>query len=815
MLERLAALDAVDVDASDEGPRLRPLFRDKQELEQFRERHGKACVQRRNLADFTGPCFLGIDAGSTTTKAALVDEDGNLLYSAYGNNGGSPLRSTVEILSGLYDCMPPGAVIAAAAVTGYGEKLLSAALKADFGEIETVAHYRAAEHFLPGVEFVLDIGGQDMKCLRIRDGVIDEILLNEACSSGCGSFIETFAVSLGLSAQSFSEQALMASQPVDLGSRCTVFMNSRVKQAQKEGLTPGDISAGLSYSVIKNALTKVIKIKRSEDFGRGIVVQGGTFYNEAVLRAFEQVSGRQAVRPDICGIMGAFGVALIARDRMRFSKVSTLMSASELAEFGSDVSLKRCTLCGNKCLLTLNTFTDGRVFTSGNRCERGAGADKPRGSELPNLFAYKYKRVFDYKSLPADNTRKTIGIPRVLNMFENYPFWFTFLSSLGYRVVLSRPSSKTLFDEGLDTIPAESVCYPAKMVHGHVADLMDKKVDIIFYPSVPFEKKEDSGATNHYNCPIVAAYPELIRTNIDGLNTDVPELLAPFVSLDDPEGLKRILVQVFVGRGFSKHKISRAFRLAWKEMHVVKDDLRRKGEEVLEFLERTRTRGIVLCGRPYHSDPGINHGIPEIITGMGMAVLTEDSVAHLGKVARPLRVYDQWVYHSRLYAAAHYTVTNPLLELVQLNSFGCGIDAVTTDQVHEILHSHGQLYTVLKIDEGNQLGAARIRLRSLKAVMDERFQGESETVSPISPRERVVFTREMKKRYTIIAPQMSPIHFQFIEPAFRASGYDVVILPTVDDQDIETGLKYVNNDACYPTIITVGQVLAAISTGKF
>ena len=739
-----------------------PLFKDDAELEAFRARHAKAKVKRGDLATFSGKCYLGIDAGSTTTKAALIDGEGALLYSSYGSNEGSPLNSTVKILKELYSLLPDKAVIAKATVTGYGEKLLQAGLKLDIGEIETVAHFKAAEFFLPGVDFILDIGGQDMKCLKIKDGVIDEILLNEACSSGCGSFIETFAISLGQSVQDFAGEALTSIQPVDLGTRCTVFMNSRVKQAQKEGASVGDISAGLSYSVIRNAITKVIKIKNPEDLGKKIIVQGGTFYNEAVLKSFEMISGREAVRPDISGIMGAFGAAVISKERSSADSLSSMLGPGEIDSFHVENSMKRCGLCGNNCLMTLSTFPDGRVFTSGNRCERGAGVAISKKQKLPNLYDYKYKKTFAYKPLKKDDAVATIGIPRALNMYENYPFWFTFLTELGYRVVLSKPSSKALFDSGLETIPAESVCYPAKLVHGHIADLIKKEVDLVFYPSIPFENKEDQGATNNYNCPIVATYPEVIRTNVEEFSLGRTEILAPFLSLHDEPKLAKRLSQIFGERGFSNRKIRKALELALKERDSVKKDIQNKGEETIEYLKTNKIKGVVLAGRPYHVDPEIHHGIPELLNSMGMAVLSEDSVSHLGNVARPLRVYDQWVYHSRLYSAAHYVATNPLLEMVQLNSFSCGIDAVTSDQVHEILTGHGKIFTILKIDEGNQLGAARIRLRSLKAVIDERELSSFTSLKTYNPAPRVPFTKEMKeKKYTILAPQMSPIHFQF------------------------------------------------------
>ncbi len=817
-----------------EVQRLRPLFHNEKELEDFRRRHDRHRAKEGSLEDFSGPCFLGIDAGSTTTKAALIGEDGAILYHFYDSNHGSPLQSTIRMLKELYGRLPGRARIAGAVVTGYGEALLKAALQVDIGEIETVAHYKAANYFLPGVDFILDIGGQDMKCLRIRDGIIDEILLNEACSSGCGSFIETFAANLEMNIEQFAESALLAKQPVDLGSRCTVFMNSRVKQAQKEGVTVGDISAGLSYSVIKNALTKVIKIKNPEELGDKIIVQGGSFYNEAILRAFERIAARQAVRPNIAGLMGAFGAALIARERIPASRRTSLLSLDALADFSAATTMDRCGQCGNNCLLTVSTFSDGRTYITGNRCEKGAGGGQKTGQDLPNLYRYKNERLFDYRPIKKKDARAVVGIPRALNMFENYPFWHTFLSELGYRVLLSTPSSQKGFESGMDSIPSESVCYPAKLVHGHIMNLIKRGVDFIWYPSIPYEKKEDPGATNHYNCPIVAGYPEVIRANVSGLmdcagagarygcskNETAGEeggvpIRIPYFSMQNKHRLMLRLFQEFRGDGFSFKEIRRAVDRAWEEKERYKEDIRRKGLEVLKELEEKKLRAVVLSGRPYHVDPEINHGIPDIINQLGMAVLTEDSVSHLAEVKRPIRVVDQWVYHNRLYAAAHYVGKNRRVELVQLTSFGCGLDAITGEQIHEILHEEGRIYTSLKIDEGNQLGAARIRLRSLKAVMDERERSGMKPKKSPHKGEKVPFTKEMRKTHTILAPQMAPIHFELVQEAFQRSGYKLHVLPSVDHEAVEIGLKYVHNDACYPTIIVVGQLLKALQSGEY
>jgi Uncharacterized protein conserved in bacteria len=810
--EKLPVLNTITVH---EVERLKPLFSSQEELDEFRKRHAEQSVSVKPLKDYKGDCFLGIDAGSTTTKAVLINTKGELLYSFYGSNQGSPLNSSVKILKDIYSNLPEAAHIVNSTVTGYGEGLIKAGLGVDIGEIETIAHYKAADFFLPGVDFILDIGGQDMKCLKIKDGVIDSIMLNEACSSGCGSFIETFAKSLNFTVEDFAEQALLAEKPVDLGSRCTVFMNSRVKQAQKEGAQVGDISAGLSYSVIKNALLKVIKIRDPREMGKKIIVQGGTFLNDAVLRSFELISEREAIRPNIAGLMGAFGAALIARERYTKQK-STLLTRENIGNFNFDTELQRCKFCNNNCLLTINQFSDGSRFVSGNRCERGAGLESTT-QDVPDLFDYKYKRIFGYKqSNEAVHSRGTVGIPRVLNIYENYPFWFTFFDELKFKVELSPRSSKKIYELGIETMPSESVCYPAKIVHGHIMSLVNRKVNYIFYPSLPYEKVEDEGADNHYNCPIVTSYPEVIKNNMDILKTSGVKFFNPFLPYDNKEKLKVRLFEV-LGKEFdiTKAEIALAVDKAWDEEERAKDDVRKKGEETLKYLQETGKRGIVLAGRPYHIDPEINHGIPQIITSFGFAVLTEDSVAHLGKVERPLRVVDQWKYHSRLYAAATVVTEHPELEMIQLNSFGCGLDAVTTDQVQEILHTNDEIYTVLKIDEGNNLGAARIRIRSLVAAIEERDKKTIKHEKKHSRFDRKIFTEEMRKTHTILAPQMSPIHFEFVETAFRKSGYNIVVLPEVDNEAIEDGLRYVNNDACYPSIIVVGQIIHALKSGQY
>ena len=643
-----------------EVERMQPLFSSEADYNEFKNRHAKHQVPVGDLASYRGNAYLGIDAGSTTTKAALVGEDGTLLYSFYHGNDGDPLGTTIGAIKDIYSQLPEGVQIVHSCSTGYGEALIKAALLLDEGEVETVSHYYAASFFEPDVDCILDIGGQDMKCIKIKNQTVDSVQLNEACSSGCGSFIETFAKSLNYTVEDFAHEALFAKHPIDLGTRCTVFMNSKVKQAQKEGAEVSDISAGLAYSVIKNALFKVIKVSDASELGKKIVVQGGTFYNDAVLRSFETIAGCQAIRPDI------------------------------------------------------------------------------------------------------EAKRGTVGIPRVLNLYENYPFWFTFFTKLGYHVLLSPASTHKIYELGIESIPSESECYPAKLAHGHVQWLINQGADFIFYPCIPYERGEFTSAKN-----------------------------------------------------LPAEEIKNAAHAAWEELAACRQDIRKKGEETLAYMGKTGTRGIVLAGRPYHYDPEVNHGIPEMITSYGLAVLTEDSISHLNPVERPLIVMDQWMYHSRLYAAANFVKTRDDLDLIQLNSFGCGLDAVTTDAVADILTGSDKIYTSLKIDEVNNLGAARIRIRSLLAAIRVREQKHMErTIRPANI-EKIPFTKEMKETYTILCPQMSPIHFSLIEPAFQEAGYKLEVLKNDNKHAVDMGLKYVNNDACYPSLMVVGQIMEAILSGKY
>ena len=800
---------------------IRPLFDSEEEKRLFDERHSRSLVPVLPMDEQTGPCFLGVDVGSTTTKAVLINDRDEVVYTYYGGNRGNPVKSATKILLDIYEKLPAAAYIAYSCVTGYGENMIRAAFGIEEGEIETMAHFQAARFFCPDVDFIIDIGGQDMKCMRIRKGVIYSIMLNEACSSGCGSFIQTFAENLNLDVESFAKEALDSKAPVDLGTRCTVFMNSKVKQAQKEGASVGDISAGLSYSVVRNALYKVIKIRDTSQLGEKIVVQGGTFLNDAILRSFELTSGREVIRPDIAGLMGAFGSALLAKKRCpNAGVVSEILSKEEVEAFSMSTEIGECPHCGNHCKLTISTFSNGQRFVSGNRCEKGEGVTEKR-TKLPNLFLYKYNRTFRYQPLAeSEAPRGMVGIPRVLNQYENYPFWFTLLTQLGFRVVLSGRSDHTLFEKGMDSIPSESVCYPAKLVHGHIEDLIEKGVRTIFYPDIPRERNESPDANNHFNCPIVASYPEVIKNNVENLAEKGIRFLNPFLPFENKKKLAVKLAEVFAEEGVTAAEALAAIQAGDTEYDAYKADIVKKGGEALAFMKENQVEGIVLAGRPYHCDPEIHHGIPEMINSLGLAVLTEDAVSGLTQMKRPIRVVDQWMYHTRLYKAAVFVSEHEGLELVQLTSFGCGLDAVTADQVQEILEASGKIYTLLKIDEVSNLGAARIRMRSLKVAMDERrlARGKSGTSGVAGDAEytleRIPFTAEHRKEHTLLAPQMAPIQFEFVEAVLRHHDYRVQVLKEASAEDIECGLRFVNNDACYPTVIVVGQLVNAFLSGK-
>ena len=1041
-------------------PTMPPLFPTEADREDFNKRHHKEHIHIGTLEGAHGPHFLGIDAGSTTIKATLVNDDREIVWSSYANNEGSPLTAAINIVKKIQSELPEGAWIARSCATGYGEGLITTGLHLDEGVVETMAHYRGAEMVSPGVTAVIDIGGQDMKYLAITDGVIDSIAVNEACSSGCGSFLQTFAMSMGLTIQEFTQKALASTHPVDLGSRCTVFMNSSVKQAQKEGASIEDIAAGLCYSVVRNALYKVIKLRDSGELGDTVVVQGGTFLNDAVLRAFELLTEREVTRPNIAGLMGAFGAALTARmhyediadddnahvgadgrsvdaaaaeesaagdepnaaahageivvDGVRHT-VSSILTGEALNEMSMTTERDVCKLCQNHCKLTITTFSDGSRFVTGNRCERGGDAKKKR-SDRPNLYDYKYKRCFAYRRLTDKNaTRGEIGIPRALNMYENYPFWFTLLTSLGFKVMISGRSSHELFETGIESIASENICYPAKLVHGHIKWLLNKGMKTIFYPCVSYEDNLVPNTDNHYNCPVVANYPLVVGANMPELRDPDVRYMHPYFNLANHELMVDRIVEEFAWASVSREEAETAVKAAYAEDKVFKHDVQQEGLKALAYMKEHDCRGIVLAGRPYHIDPEINHGIPETICALGMVVLSEDSICELQPGEKldltdflsegeedprkknangfrhvddrkvtvnrmPLRVTNQWAYHSRLYAAAHFVASYPGLELVQLNSFGCGLDAITTDQVAEILADKADVYTLLKIDEVSNLGAAKIRLRSLKAAVEEREankarmakaalatsdesgsaesdaprnaahaaaqaaarkaqeQAESDlataqaalaeaqaavaaaeakvkaadrpvdaadagsdaaapanapkstgfrktgskaptpgrqvlldatmaanpkltkamrdaskraakrdiadvrlaalgdgttndaanaksksaksksghnnaTMSRYAHREK--FVKDMKKDYTIVAPQMSPIHFSLVESVIRSGGYKFDILKHASREDVETGLKYVNNDACYPAIMVIGQLINAILEGKY
>ena len=1041
-------------------PTMPPLFPTEADREDFNKRHHKEHIHIGTLEGAHGPHFLGIDAGSTTIKATLVNDDREIVWSSYANNEGSPLTAAINIVKKIQSELPEGAWIARSCATGYGEGLITTGLHLDEGVVETMAHYRGAEMVSPGVTAVIDIGGQDMKYLAITDGVIDSIAVNEACSSGCGSFLQTFAMSMGLTIQEFTQKALASTHPVDLGSRCTVFMNSSVKQAQKEGASIEDIAAGLCYSVVRNALYKVIKLRDSGELGDTVVVQGGTFLNDAVLRAFELLTEREVTRPNIAGLMGAFGAALTARmhyediadddnahvgadgrsvdaaaaeesaagdepnaaahageivvDGVRHT-VSSILTGEALNEMSMTTERDVCKLCQNHCKLTITTFSDGSRFVTGNRCERGGDAKKKR-SDRPNLYDYKYKRCFAYRRLTDKNaTRGEIGIPRALNMYENYPFWFTLLTSLGFKVMISGRSSHELFETGIESIASENICYPAKLVHGHIKWLLNKGMKTIFYPCVSYEDNLVPNTDNHYNCPVVANYPLVVGANMPELRDPDVRYMHPYFNLANHELMVDRIVEEFAWASVSREEAETAVKAAYAEDKVFKHDVQQEGLKALAYMKEHDCRGIVLAGRPYHIDPEINHGIPETICALGMVVLSEDSICELQPGEKldltdflsegeedprkknangfrhvddrkvtvnrmPLRVTNQWAYHSRLYAAAHFVSSYPGLELVQLNSFGCGLDAITTDQVAEILADKADVYTLLKIDEVSNLGAAKIRLRSLKAAVEEREankarmakaalatsdesgsaesdaprnaahaaaqaaarkaqeQAESDlataqaalaeaqaavaaaeakvkaadrpvdaadagsdaaapanapkstgfrktgskaptpgrqvlldatmaanpkltkamrdaskraakrdiadvrlaalgdgttndaanaksksaksksghnnaTMSRYAHREK--FVKDMKKDYTIVAPQMSPIHFSLVESVIRSGGYKFDILKHASREDVETGLKYVNNDACYPAIMVIGQLIDAILEGKY
>ncbi len=686
-----------------------PLFASQGEYDEFIDRHKKHDLGYADIRTYKGGAYLGIDAGSTTTKLVLITDDGKILYHHYSSNQGQPLDKIAAQIRVIYDSMNPDIKIMGAAVTGYGEDLIRSGLSIDHGIVETVAHFKAAAHFCPEVDFIIDIGGQDIKCFKIKNHSIDSIMLNEACSSGCGSFIQTFAMAMGYDIAEFAQLGLFAKHPVDLGSRCTVFMNSSVKQAQKDGATVEDISAGLSSSIIKNAIYKVIRANSPDELGKNIVVQGGTFLNDAVLRSFEKEMGRDVIRPAISGLMGAFGCALYAKEHSKGE--SSLISREALAEFSYTSKSAQCGGCTANCQLNIINFGKGRNFISGNRCEKGSG--KAKKNNIPNLYEYKYNSIAIMKQngQPARPIGK-VGLPLALNFYELMPFWHTLFTELGFETVFSSESSRDMYYLGQHTIPSDTVCYPAKLTHGHIEELLDKGVDFIFYPCMSYNIDEGE-SDNHFNCPIVAYYPELLTANNPRLNAK--NFIHPYMDLNVRKNVVKVLKECLKNHNI-KGKIPAAVEKAYNALTVHQTDIANKAAEIIRTARAENRSIIVLAGRPYHIDPEINHGIHKLITSLGMAVVTEDSVARLAHTPN-LDVLNQWTYHSRLYRAAEYVTTQPDMQLIQLVSFGCGIDAVTSDEVRRILENSGKLYTQLKIDEINNLGAARIRLRSLIAAM--------------------------------------------------------------------------------------------------
>lgn len=803
----------LDTFKDQESSTLQPLFKNQKEYHEFQNRHALTKVTKKSLKDYAGDLFIGIDAGSTTAKLVAIDIEGNLLYEDYQSNKGTPVETIKEMLLTLYRQLPSQTVIRNSGSTGYGELLIKTAFNLDISEIETMAHYEAANYFLPGVESIIDIGGQDMKYIKIKDGAVDSIMLNEACSSGCGSFIETLAKSLNMSVSDFVTLAVKSKKPVDLGSRCTVFMNSKIKQTQKEGRSPSDIFAGLAYSVIRNAIQKVMKIRDPETLGEKIVVQGGTFLNDVVLRAFEIITGKDVIRPDIAGLMGAYGVALIALNNFKQYEdqdiKSSILNAEEIQNMCIKTKHSRCQGCENHCALTINLFNK-KSFISGNRCEKGSGHGISHNN-LPNMYAWKYERLFNYQ--PLENApRGEIGIPRVLNMYENYPFWFTLFTNLGFKVVISDHSNRRIYESGIESMPSESVCYPAKLVHGHILNLISKGIKTIFYPCIMYETQEFKKSDNHFNCPIVQSYSEAIKLNVEEIGKNNITFINPFLPLEKNALLKRFLeIEEFNQYNFTKKELKSAINAAFTEQERFKSDVRHQGEKYLSYIVKNHEKAICLAGRPYHLDKEVNHGIDTMINSLGLAILTEDSICHLSKLNTNLRVIDQWTYHSRVYHAADVVSMYPNIELVNLNSFGCGLDAIITDQTEEILKYNNKLYTTIKIDEINNLGAAKIRIRSLIASMNKRT--ENYEYHPYTYQKN--YFKPEDRRHTLLFPDMSPIHMPLLESVLKSEGYNAVYLRETNEDTVETGLKYVNNDACYPAIIVIGQLIHALKSGKY
>lgn len=703
---------------------LKPLFESEEEYEKFALRHAKATVAEEDIYVYEGNAYLGIDCGSTTTKMVLISEDNKILYSYYDSNKGNPVEIIKNELSQLYSIMADRVVIKGSVVTGYGEELVKKAFGIDEGFVETLAHYTAAKYFNPNVDYILDIGGQDIKCFKIRKNSIDNINLNEACSSGCGSFIETFAKSLGYDSKEFAKLGLFAKNPVDLGSRCTVFMNSSVKQAQKDGADVGDISAGLSVSVVKNAIYKVIREASADALGKNIVVQGGTFLNDSVLRAFELELGRDVIRPVISGLMGAYGCALHAKT-LGLEK-SAMITYDGLKEFTHTSSMVKCKGCGNNCNLTINLFNDGNRYISGNQCEKGAGLGESYAETLlmPNLYKFKRDKFEELmKSCSYENEKFTIGLPLSLGMYDLAPFWKALLEEMGFNVVISGFTTKKIYLKGQYTIPSDTVCYPAKVMHGHIIELLEKKVDAIFYPCLTYNVDEKNG-DNHYNCPVVAYYSELLNSNMEELKST--DFLFPYLNINNDKQLEKGLYKSLSKIcKIDRKMLKKAIKNAKIQYEKWKFDIKQEGKRAVKYAEDNGKYALILAGRPYHIDPEICHGIDKLVASLGFVVLSEDSVSDIVKPEH-LGVLNQWTFHSRMYNAAEFAAQNKNVELVQLVSFGCGIDAITSDEMRSIMEMQGKLYTQIKIDEIKNLGAVKIRLRSLKGVLDERKKDGNE-----------------------------------------------------------------------------------------
>ena len=808
--ELITRLQEVKIDVESEA--LSALFNNPSEYQEFKERHAQERLERIELKDAEGDLFLGVDLGSTTVKGVLIDSKQRLIESFYDHNGGSPLEKLLpkisEILEKLKD--NPGVRIAAICTTGYGADLAKAALNAQFTEVETLAHQKAACNFDPETSYVIDIGGQDMKCIKVKDGIIKGMALNEACSSGCGSFIETFAKQLNLPLNKFIDEALSSKHPTDLGTRCTVFMNSKVKQAQRDSVPISDIASGLCLSIVRNALYKVLRIHDSAELGDHVVVQGGTFLNDAILRAFEMHIGKNVIRPDIAGLMGAFGAALIAKERFNVNEPLNLksefldLSAIKIRQF-------RCRGCNNHCLLTMNTFLSGQKHIHGNRCDFALKTSQ-KNKESEEFIEFKLDTLFNREVLdPKTAPRGVIGIPRVLNIFEHYPYWHKLFTELGFAVVLSPLSTKEIAELGNVTIPSQSLCYPAKLTHGHVTYLAKLGIKDIFLPCVPREAKIENNPDS-YACPVVGGYPEALKLNVIQDNHDL-KIHTPFLDLTKNATVLRAIFECFKDKDLKAHEVKKAIKKARASLDEYRQIICKKGDEIYQKALEEGKPLVVLAGRPYHIDPLINHGIPSLISSLGARVVSEDAIYNMAKRSPKLDVVNQWAFHSRLYKAADVAVEKENVQFVQLVSFGCGIDAITSEQVKKILEGNDKIYTMLKIDEGDTLGAARIRLKSLLCAVDEnaRTLHKKELETPYVRAKKSNMPDSLRSLYI---PQMAPIHFPILTKALGSLGYSVKLLETVSDEAIELGLKHVNNDACYPAIVVIGQLLDALKKGE-